>query len=633
MANRQAPNKWQKREVHGARAVLHATILPLTPIQAVPMSQSPAPVRWWHTNEGRILLWLLGLTTLIIGAGIGLRDPWPADEPRFTLVARTMVETGDYLFPQRGSQLYSDKPPVFMWLQALFFQLFGSWRLAFMLPSLLSALVTVGLTFDLARRFYGLRIARVAGLALLFTVHFTYMMKRAQIDPLVIALITASAYSFLRDALDPQQRRWWYFGFFFAGIGIITKGVGVLGLFMPLSLWLAAKFSLPAHRNLAAPALRASRPHAGLRWSLGVLVLLAAIGIWVVPMLYTVWREQTPEQVAYARDILLGQTAERYAKPKHHFQPPWYFLGVIASMWLPLMLVLPWVIGAWRKARHLRRIKVLAPLLFAALVVLFFSLSPAKRDMYILPALPMLVLAFAPVLTVAERRAGYQRLLLGFVGVLAVASLGIGLAAHFGEPKLERSLVEARGPHATFAYLWLLMIGLGGVMLALLFALRRWSASARAYAALAVFWVGISLVAMPVLDGSSSARELMQEVAAKLKPDDQLATVAFKEQDLLQADRPVQDFGYKKPKPLQLAEAIAWLKQAPQQRYVLANQQFVQQCVNAERLRLDTVANRRQMWLFGLDAVRDECIHGPPQSTAVEPAPTNAATEPTDEGD
>lgn len=572
------------------------------------MTHRPAQRRWWQTQEGRALLWLLALTTLIVGAGIGLRDPWPADEPRFTLVARTMVESGDYLFPQRGSQLYSDKPPVFMWLQALFYQVSGSWRLAFMLPSLLSALVTVGLCFDLARRFYNVRVAIVAGLALLFTVHFTYMMKRAQIDPVVIALITASAYCFLREAMDPRQRRFWFLGCFFAGVGVITKGVGILGLLMPLSLWLAAKWSQPGHRYLASEALRVARAHAGVRWPLGILVLLAAIGIWVVPMLLTVWREQAPEQLAYARDILLGQTAERYAKPKHHFQPPWYFLGVMLSMWLPLMLVLPWVIGAWRKARHVRRVKVLAPLLFALLVVLFFSLSPAKRDMYILPALPMLVLAFAPVLTVVERRVGYQRLLLGFVGLLALGSLLIGLAAYFGEPKLERSLIEARGPHATFVYLWTLLIVLGVLMFGLLFGLRRMSPPHRAYAALTAFWLGISLVAMPVLDGSSSARELMEEVASKLKPDDQLATVAFKEQDLLQADRPIVDFGYKTPKDLQLARAIAWLKEAPGQRYVLANKKFVDHCVSTTNLRHSTVANRRQMWLFGQDAIQPECL-------------------------
>ena len=31
--------------------------------------------------------WLLAIVALLVlGAGLGLRDPWPSDEPRFTLV-------------------------------------------------------------------------------------------------------------------------------------------------------------------------------------------------------------------------------------------------------------------------------------------------------------------------------------------------------------------------------------------------------------------------------------------------------------------------------------------------------------------------------------------------------------------
>ena len=30
------------------------------------------------------------LTAMLIGAGFGLRDPWPADEPRFALIAQDM---------------------------------------------------------------------------------------------------------------------------------------------------------------------------------------------------------------------------------------------------------------------------------------------------------------------------------------------------------------------------------------------------------------------------------------------------------------------------------------------------------------------------------------------------------------
>ena len=47
------------------------------------------------------LFWLLA--ALVLAAGLGLRDPWPADEPRLARVAKPMVEGGDWLCPQRGA--------------------------------------------------------------------------------------------------------------------------------------------------------------------------------------------------------------------------------------------------------------------------------------------------------------------------------------------------------------------------------------------------------------------------------------------------------------------------------------------------------------------------------------------------
>ena len=74
--------------------------------------------------QDRRRFWLLMLIALVlIGAGIGMRDPWPSDEPRFTLAAKQMVEGGDWLFPHRGSELYADKPPVLMWTEAVSFEL------------------------------------------------------------------------------------------------------------------------------------------------------------------------------------------------------------------------------------------------------------------------------------------------------------------------------------------------------------------------------------------------------------------------------------------------------------------------------------------------------------------------------
>ena len=75
------------------------------------------------------LLWLGLALFIIIGTGIGIRDPWPADEPRFAAVARDMVATGEWLFPRVGGDLYQDKPPMFFWMLAVCYSLIGSLKM------------------------------------------------------------------------------------------------------------------------------------------------------------------------------------------------------------------------------------------------------------------------------------------------------------------------------------------------------------------------------------------------------------------------------------------------------------------------------------------------------------------------
>ncbi len=169
--------------------------------------------------------WLLAFTALLVlGAGLGLRDPWPADEPRFALVAKQMVESGNWLFPHRGVELYSDKPPMLMWLQAGAYTLLHEWRIAFLLPSLLASLGTLWCVYDLGRRLWTRRVGLYAAWALLFALQFTYQSKKAQIDPLVTFWITLANYGLLRHLLLGPNWKLWWLGWFAAGLGTARGG-------------------------------------------------------------------------------------------------------------------------------------------------------------------------------------------------------------------------------------------------------------------------------------------------------------------------------------------------------------------------------------------------------------------------
>ncbi|WP_140909819.1 glycosyltransferase family 39 protein [Cognatiluteimonas lumbrici] len=545
-----------------------------------------------RTSRDTWLFWILAL--LVLAAGLGLRDPWPADEPRFTLAAKQMVESGEWLFPHRGGELYPDKPPLFMWLQAAGYTLFGSWRVAFLLPSLLAALGTLWLVVDLGTRLWTRRVGLYAGYALLFALQFTYQAKRAQIDPLVTFWITLGNYALLRFFLAPagdDRARWgfWMLGWFAAGLGTITKGVGALVLLMLVpGIWAALRGWQGARAPLAS-------------WKtlLGPLAFLVAVSLWLVPMATAALNHPDPAYHAYLDNILFKQTAQRYAQSWDHPQPPWYHLQVMLTAWLPAMLALPWALPAWRRRLRRRDARYLLPIAWWLLAVLFFSIPSGKRDVYILPALPLACLALAPLLPGIVRRVAAQRLALAFTLVLAVLLLAAGAGMLLGEPRFEQKLVQDRGiaPALLQAGAWMLAgMGSWGLGCALWFGRRR--AVAGVVALLAGLWVAYGLVAYPLLNDSSSARGLMRDAGARIGPDAQLGLVAWREQNLLMADRSVATFGFSKPPHEQIRLGIEWQQQEPALRWLLVQDIAMLPCVDRARAQALDSANRRGWWLL-----------------------------------
>lgn len=530
---------------------------------------------------------------LVLGAGLGLRDPWPSDEPRFALVAQWMVEHGQWLFPHRGHELYPDKPPVFMWLQALSYYLTGHWRIAFLLPSLLAALGALALVYDLARRLWGHRSALLAAATLLVTIHFTYQMRNAQIDPLLLGWMTLANYGLLRHLLLGPCWRWFAVGCFFAGVGVATKGVGVLALLMLVPYLVARR----GHwRHLALPT-------GGWRWAGGLALFFVAILGWLLPMLLIAHADGDPQHAEYVQNILFGQTVHRYATPTGHIHSPFYFLGIIVVDWLPLSLLLPWALPAWWRRLKRRDARFLLPLGWAVLVLLFFSLSPGKRDVYILPALPMVALALAPLLPGLLRRRGVRiavfALTVLLAGTLAAAS---ALAIH-RHPAWALKIEQSLDPRIWWM---LLAIGVAGLAIAALTRVRRAPLGWLLFAG--VLWSVYGVWGYPLLNGDRSARDVMVEARAIAGPQATIGLLAWKEQNLLMAQGPVTEFGFRKPWPRQYAEAIAWLEGDPAQRWIFSLDEAMGACVDRARAIHVGHANRREWWMFRHDAVIPGCI-------------------------
>lgn len=500
------------------------------------------------------VFWLLGLGLVLIGTGLGLRDPWPADEPRFALVAQDMLRSGDWLFPRIGGDLYADKPPLFFWLIAAATAATGSLRIGFLLPSLLAGLGTVLLVYDLMRRARGREVGLATGFVLLLTFQFVWQARQAQIDAVLCLFTTLSLYGLLRHLCLGPARGWFLAGWAAAGLGVITKGVG----FLPLLALLP--FAVLVRRRW-----RAAVPRIGALGVAGVLAMLIAIGVWFVPMM--VASSAGGDLLAYRNEILFHQTITRYADAWHHRMPVYYyFLQIIPLFWLPLIALVPWLWPRWREALRGKFTLVAVLLAWVLVVVLFFTASSGKRTLYILPAVPAFAMAAGPWLPELLRARGPRRV--AFTLACAIAAVA-ALAAVFlaVQPDRARNIAETYGIQPVLP-----LVALAVCTALVLGALRvrdGWLAYAGVLGLVLAF---TGIVVYPRIDAVRSGRAFTARVEQASAGIRELALVGAKEQYLLQLRRPSVNFGHARWRSGRASEAndaAAWLADDPSRGLVM----------------------------------------------------------------
>jgi 4-amino-4-deoxy-L-arabinose transferase-like glycosyltransferase len=541
-------------------------------------------------------LWLALALALLVGTGIGFRMPWPADEPRFALIARDMVASGDWLFPRVGGDLYPDKPPVFFWLLSVGYWLTGSLKASFLIPSFIAACTTVGLTYDLGRRLFG-RAAGLAGaLTLACTVQFVMTMRGAQIDPTLCGLTTLSLYGLLRHLLLGPAWGWYFVGGLAAGLGVVTKGVGFLPLLVliPYGIFRARAFNgIP-------------RFEGGARWGLVALGFLLGVAVWLVPMLVGVATRHDLSLVAYRNEILFHQTVDRYAAAWHHHEPWYYFLvEVIPPLWLPLSLLLFWLVPKWRQSWTERDGRVWLPLAWVLLTVLFFSLSSGKRGVYLFPALPATALAASVWLPELFQRKGVRRASLALASVLLLVGIAVLVMVIKGDKRLVS--LAGRGPegiawlHDPFAA-FIVLGAIAWIVCAVRRPILAWPVMFASLAAV------LSYTVIPGIDWERSARTFMEQAQAKVPRDAELGITGYKEQFLLYLDRPVVNFGHARWREgaQEGYDAAAWLNAAPG-RVLLMPASAVEPCFR-KTLREPVGKSSGDEWVLVRGRADESCV-------------------------
>ena len=576
-------------------------------------SRPPWLERWLRPGRASsrdVLYDLIGLTLLallLMATGLGLRDPWPADEPRFALVAQDMLRSGDWLFPRVGGDLYADKPPLYFWLMAASMAVTGSMRVGFLLPSLLAGIGTTLLVYDLLRRARGREVALAGAFMLLITFQFVWQARQAQIDAVLCFITTLSLYGLLRHLVLGPAPGWYLAGWAAAGFGVITKGVGFLPLLalIPHAVLARRGWPAPAHGQRGLPLA-------------GAATMLVAIGVWFVPMM--VASSAGGDLIDYRNEILFRQTVTRYADAWHHHEPAWYFFtNVIPVLWLPLIALVPWLWPRWRTALRARDTLTAALLAWVVIVLLFFSISSGKRGVYVLPAVPALAMAAAPWLPELLRARGPRRLAVALAALLA----GLAAAAAIYFAVDARSAARLVDQYSLQPVLPLAIMAVGGA--AVVWMLRErdgWLAYATT---LGVLLATTGLVAYPRMDAARSGRAFMARVEEASAGTKDLGLVGAKEQYLLQLRRASTNFGHGRWREgaAEAEDAAAWLAERPG-RALLVNDEALEACFMGATV-TDLGRANRQHWFLVAGPADPGCIARGDRSRARLYVPPNAS--------
>ena len=521
---------------------------------------------------------LFAITAIIILAGIGLRDPWPPDEPRFALMAKEMWDTGQWFFPHRGGEIYPDKPPMVMWMILLFYALLGNLKIAFLLPSAILSFCTMWMTYDIAKRMWNPKIGLYAGFLLAITLHFILQAKSGQLDAPVAFWVMFGCYGLLRHLILGPSWKWYYLAFFAMGMGIITKGVGFLPVLMLLGLIIVS----PSWYNKNNKQL--------LKWLAGIVFLLLAVSLWLIPMLIQVDNNPTTDVLAYRDNILLKQTVNRYANSWAHHQPFYYYiLNVIPLFWLPLSLFIPWLITPIKAAFKDKEPRIIYPLVTVLFVLFFFSLSKGKRAEYMLPILPLFVLVIAPYFDRLMNKKGIQRLLFILILFVSIVFAVIGLAGVFDVEKMTRITAK----YFVNPWYWMASLGVFGLVLVALFRKN----SLKLYTVFMLgLWLSYGFWAAPLADKAMSTEPMMAAIAKVIPKDAELGLVGMREKLLLHSQWPTTHFGHHHPKVEQHQAAVNWINQVSN-RYLLVNKDYLNDCFNLDNS-LDYDSFHKGKWLL-----------------------------------
>ena len=290
------------------------------------------------------------------------------EEGRRILPAVTMIETGNYLVPQVGSEPYYRKPPLVNWLVAASFQLSGvrnEWTAR--LPSAFCVLAVALAFLTVARPALGANGSTFAALIWLANFGMIEKGRLIEIEALYVSLV-GLAFIFWLSWWRQRRSAWrlWIVPSIFLGLGVLAKGP--LHLLFFYAVVIAVLYFEGRLRELLTVAHLA-----------GLLVVVGIFAAWAVPY----WQVMREADLAQTWSVqLTGRLTG------DDFKLESWLLNIPRGLayFLPWTLLLPFVARTkWETNSEHQLARALA--WGAAVPFLIVNLLPGGLPRYSMPAL------------------------------------------------------------------------------------------------------------------------------------------------------------------------------------------------------------------------------------------------------
>lgn len=295
-------------------------------------------------------MWKIALITFAVIATISLYPVLDMDEAWYSSVSLRMVKTGDWIVPNFNGEPFPTKPPLWFWITALFFKLFGAGEWEARIGSVIFTLLTAYLLYIWYER------RKVEA-------HLIYLSSLMPILVACVGRMDAPMVFFLTLAFLLGSKRRWALAGVSLGLGTLAKGPIVLAIWGISFLAYSIIYDRRALKGIALS---------------GFLALLVG-GSWF-GLLYMRGMEDV------VKHFLIRENIERLKTGlEGHTGPLYYYIPVLLLGVIPNLGRLFKSLSYWSEDNALFYIWFLT-------TIVFFTIAQTKLPHYILPAFPALAL-------------------------------------------------------------------------------------------------------------------------------------------------------------------------------------------------------------------------------------------------